>query len=90
MYSNIEKGASRPLRFATLCATQTYQLRPFSHNAGEAESAWKAHERAGGSGMLQEAVPITHHLAVSLWMKHTWEISQLEPYGSFAAENLLY
>lgn len=51
-WSNIEKGARHPLRFAGLCATQTCQLRAVSHIAGEAESAWKAQERVVDSGVL--------------------------------------
>lgn len=77
--SNTGQGAEQFLGVATLCATQTEQLRLLSHNAGEAESAWKAPGRAVDPGMLQEAVPVTHHLAAPLWMKHTWDIPALWP-----------
>lgn len=75
--SNIARGAEQFLGVATPCATQTEQLRLFSHSAGEAESARRAPGRAVDPGMLQEAVPVTHHLAAPLWMKHTWDIPAL-------------
>lgn len=37
--SNTGQGAEQFLGVATLCATQTEQLRLLSHNAGEAELA---------------------------------------------------
>lgn len=57
----------------------TYQLRAFSHSAGEAESAWKAQERAVDAGMLQEAVLITG----------TWQFPLDEAHMGYPSSSLM-
>lgn len=84
--SNTGQGAEQLPSVATLCATQTEQLRLFSHNPGEAESAgstWKSSGPRDAPGSSAYKPPLGRIPLV----EHTWDIPALwhMGYSSFVS-----